>query len=352
MKLTLLTTLLLVTNFVLAEDTAQDAFCKYTVEQASMQRDLLRTPSVAAGPTLPPGAGLPPQMVLGLTSSLVDVKKSSLTMKAAHTTCDLYSATTEAQMHIAFAVPQLEKDALGHRLDLLQKAATSLDAMVDADTKLVEAQNLTRPAVYYIVGARMHLETSRTATLTALAATPVPTMSTTPLQTLVGNKVQAESDNTEALIRLQKQSGWDLQLSGGVHRQLTQITPDVSATGLYGTFNLVYNLGHHAAGKHLDKSATTYADWKDKQFDEVVNQATILKKQLNATLTAQLGQLKVLSSYDEALQKDIVSLGTIDTSNVIAYRSQLLADQIVLHVDIGDMQFRIARLQEYLTTNF
>lgn len=168
----------------------------------------------------------------------------------------------------------------------------------------------------------------------------------------VTNKVQAESDNTEALIRLQKQSGWDLQLSGGVHRQLTQITPDVSATGLYGTFNLVYNLGHHAAGKHLDKSATTYADWKDKQFDEVVNQATILKKQLNATLTAQLGQLKVLSSYDEALQKDIVSLGTIDTSNVIAYRSQLLADQIVLHVDIGDMQFRIARLQEYLTTNF
>src|ERR1700729_794459 len=79
-------------------DAAKSAYCKYVTEQATAQRDLLRSPSAIAGPTQP-SAGTPPQLIFGLTGSLANNLKALLTSRAAHAACDLYVATTEAQHH-------------------------------------------------------------------------------------------------------------------------------------------------------------------------------------------------------------------------------------------------------------
>jgi hypothetical protein len=292
-------------------------------------------------------------MVFGVTNSLAGDKKASLTMKAGRTACDLYVATTEAQQHIFYALPAIEKDVLRHRLDLIQQATNSLDKLAADDEKLVVSQNLTRPAVYFLQSARVRLDMSRTAALTGITSPYVPPLSDTPLRMLIGDKLQAEENNQKALTRLQKQSGWDIQLSGGAHRQLGQFaSPTSSKTGAYGEFSLTYNLGRRAAETHLDRSVTEYMSWKNAQFDDVARQAVILRKQLEETVAIQEEQLKVLLNHNDEIEKNIQSLNGIDTSNALSFKNQLLADQIILGVEIGDVQFRLARLREYLAANF
>jgi hypothetical protein len=72
------------------------------MEQASAKRDLLRTPSAIAGPT-EPSAGTPAELVFGFSSSVADIRKASLTMKAAQADCKLFLAANDAQQRIQFS---------------------------------------------------------------------------------------------------------------------------------------------------------------------------------------------------------------------------------------------------------
>lgn len=343
--------LLSVAAFAGENDDAQAAFCKYVQEQASAQRDILRTPSAVVGP-IQPSTGTAPQLVFGLSSSIADMRKAGLTMKAARTTCDLYRASVEAEQHIQYAFPLIEKEILRHRLDLIDQATQELNAQMADEEKMVAAQNLTRPAVYSLQEARLRLDMSRTAALTGITSPYVPTLSDTPLRELIGDKLATEEANQTAVARLQKQNGWDLQLTGGAHRQIGDLTPTTKTTGVYTTFSLTYNLSRHSANEHLDKSVSAYVDWKKTQFDDVAHQAIILKKQIEETIVIQEGQLKVLLDHQAQLQKDLDSLEGVETSNALAFRNQLVASKTVLRVDVQDVQFRLSRLRQYLTDNF
>jgi hypothetical protein len=187
--------------------TAETAYCKYMSEQASAQRNLLRSPSAIAGPTQP-SAGTPPQMVFGVTESLADVHKASLTMKTVGTTCDLYTAATEAQQHIFYAEAKIERDVLLHRLDLIRDATEKI-AKISADQeKLVQAQNMTRPAMYYLQAARVRLDMSRTTALTGVISPYVPEMSDVSIRVLVGDKMKAERANQKTT------ANWPRQAAG------------------------------------------------------------------------------------------------------------------------------------------
>ena len=122
----------------------QQAYCRYISQQAQAQRDLLRTPSATTGITQS-SAALPMQLVWGVTSSLADIKKAGLTMDVAQKNCELYSATTSAQQDIQYALPGLEKQALQHRLELIQQADDKLDAILANTAKMLDAHNVTRP---------------------------------------------------------------------------------------------------------------------------------------------------------------------------------------------------------------
>ena len=343
--------LLSVIAFAAEQNDAQAAYCNYITEQAFAQRDILRTPSAVVGP-IQPSTGTPPQMVFGLSSSLANVKKSVLTMDVARTTCGLYSAATDAQQHIYYALPLLEKDFLRHRIELIQEASGKLDTMIAENNKLVAARNMTRQAVYYLQAARVRLDMSRTATLTGIISPYVPPLSSAPLRTLIQNKLEAEVANQKAISRLTKQSGWDIEASGGARRQIGQFTSTVATTGAYGTFGLTYNFGRTAANAHLDHSVSAYSEWKKDQFDDVAQQSLVLKKQIEETIEIQEGQLKVLTDQDVKITTDLASLDGVETSNALTFRNQLLADQVVLRVDIGDTKFRLERLRQYFAENF
>jgi hypothetical protein len=69
-------------------------------------------------------------------------------------------------------------------------------------------------------------------------------------------------------------------------------------------------------------------------------------------VVAQQVQLVNLQAYVDGNAKDLKSLEGVDTSNALAFRSQLMADQVVLGVEIGDIKFRMNQAQNYLNVNF
>ena len=336
---TLITMLLLI-----ASAYAQESFCKYTVQTAEAARDILRTPSAIAGFVQP--AGVAPEVIVGATSSLSSVRQAGLTMKVAWTTCSLQKTTVEAQQAILWALPGLERDATIARALLVTDADARLDAMEAEANKMVNAQNLTRPAVYFLRQAKVGLDISVKAPLV------VPEVSPTPLRTLIGDKMDSEAANQKAIAHLAKQTSWDFQIAAGIHRQVADNTPTSTETGPYGTFNLSYNLGRKAANKHIDKATTAYVAWKNDQVDDAVQQAILLKKQLGLMVDAQASQLAVLQAHAESIATDLRSIEGVDTSNALMFRNQLLADQVVLGVEIGDVQFRLSSMQAYLLKNF
>lgn len=330
---------------------AKAAYCKFVTEQASAQRDLLRTPNAIFGP-MQPNTGTPPQLVMGVETSISDLRKAKLTMEEAKTSCALYDVATDAKEHVYYALPSIEKFVLKNRLRLIQEATDKLDEMIAANMKLVDAQNLSRPAAYSLKSAKVRLDMTRTAALTGIASPYVPPLSGVPLYTLIGQKQTAEIANQAAASHLQKQSSWDIKLSGGTHRQIYIGDSTRKPFGAYGEFSLTYNLGRSAENKHLDKADAAYGEWKQHQFDDVIQQAVVLELQIHDTLKVQQEQLAVLTQHSKELDDELIAIQSAESSNAASYRNQLLSDQLVLQVDVKDVQYRMSLLRDYLRYNF
>jgi hypothetical protein len=328
--------------------TDQQAFCNYVTQQAEAQSDLLRTPSLVAGVTQP-NTGLPTQLVWGLSSSLSDIRKAGLTMDVARKNCELYSATTAAQQHIQYAVPSLEKKALQHRLELIDKASARLDDQIAAGTAMVNAQDLTRPMLFSLQTAKIKLEADKADTQSKIAALYTPDLVDTPVKQLVAEKQAGEVGAQTAIDKLARQNNWDVALSVGAHQQ---INPLVDNSGPYGAVTVSYNLGSHAIDKHLDQAATAYAAWKKVQEGDVTRNAAILKKQVTDSISVQSNRLKALKAQQQQLDGNLQLVAAAETTAAMDFRNQLTSTQLLLGIEIGDASFRVDELQGFLEDNY
>jgi chaperonin cofactor prefoldin len=331
-----------------AADEDQAAYCKYVTEQAAAQRDLLRTPDAVAGVTQP-NTGLPTQAVWGVTGSLSNVRKATLTMDAARKDCELYSASASAQQAIQYAIPALEKQALDHRLTLIQQASENLDTLVATTSKMVDAQNMTRPMAFALQTTKIKLEADRADTQSKIVAIYTPQLSDKPVKDLVAEKQASEDHERRAIYKLNRQNNWDVALSVGAHQQ---INPLIANPGAYGEVSVSYNLASHAINKHLDQAATTYDDWKKVQEGDIVRNAEVLKQQLVDTITVQDNRLKALQAQQKQIESNLQLLGRAETSAALDFSNQLSTAKLLLEIEIGDATFRLDQLKEFLARNF
>lgn len=328
------------------------AHCEYVLEQAGAQRDQLRTPKAEVGVTQPE-TGLAPQLIVGATQSLSDLKKSKIAMSIGRTNCDLYSADEEARKKLAYLLPATQQQVLENRLVLIQNAIHQLNDMVAENMKRVGAQNMTLPEVYPLQSAVLRLTSDRTSTLSGITSPYIPPQNPTPLKELIEQKRRTDHANQKSLASMQKQENWDVSLSAGVHQQLgANSTPGITAMGPYGSINVTYNLGSRAINRHLDKSVSSYDKWQESEFDDVSHQSSILKVQFQQIMDIQNSQLTALNSQSAEVNRNLKVLESVDTDAAMAFRNQLSADRIVLKVDIDDATFRIQKLTEMLAVNF
>jgi hypothetical protein len=331
-----------------AADDDQLAYCKYVTQEAAAQRDLLLTPNAVAGATQP-NTGLPMQLVWGLSGSLSNVRKAGLTVDAARKNCELYSAAASAQQAIQYALPSLEKQALQHRLGLIQKASESLETLLAATTKMLDAQNVTRPMAFALQTTKIKLEADRADTQSKIAAIYAPQLSDRPLKELVAEKQASEVNERQALEKLNRQNNWDVALSVGAHQQ---INPLIGNQGAYGEVTVSYNLASHAINKHLDQAANAYDDWKKVQEGDVIRNAEVLKQQVVNGISVQDNRLKALQLEQKQIESNLQLLATAETTAAMDFRNQLSTAQLLLDVEIADASFRLNQLKEFLERNF
>ena len=326
----------------------QQAFCRYVTEQAAAQRELLITPNAIAGITQP-NTGLPMQAVWGVSGSLSGVRKGVLTMDAARKNCELYSATTSTQQDIQYALPSLEKQALQHRLELIQQAAASLDALSAETAKMVETQNMTRVMAFVLQTTKIKLHGDRADTQSKIVSLYTPPLSGRPVKELVAEKQSREVKEQKALDKLNRQNDWDVALSVGAHQQ---ISPWVDSKGAYGEVSVSYNLASHAINKHLNQAAEAYDDWKKVQEGDVARNAEILKDQVVSGIAVQDSRLKALQKEQKEIESNLQLVGSADTTAGLDFRNQLTTAQLLLRIEIGDASFRFEELREFLRRNF
>ena len=326
----------------------QQAYCNYVIEQATAQRDLLFTPSAVAGITQP-NTGLPTQLVWGVSGSLSSMRKAVLTMDAARKNCELYTAASSAQQDVQYALPSLEKQALQHRLGLIQQATESLDTLVATTRKMLDTQNMTRPMAFALQTTKIKLDADRADTQSKLVTLYSPQLSEKPVKELVAYKQNREVSQQKALDKLNRQNDWDVALSVGAHQQ---INPWIDSQGAYGEVTISYNLASHTINKHLDRAADAYDDWKKVQEGDIIRNADVLKQQVVDGISVQNDRLKSLQEEQKEIESNLQLVTTADTTAALDFRNQLTTAQLLLQIEIGDATFRLDRLQEFLGKNF
>ncbi len=331
-----------------AGDEDQQAYCKYVTQQAAAQRDLLRTPDAVAGFTQP-NTGLPTQIVWGVTGSLSNVRKAGLTMDAARKDCELYTASASAQQAIEYALPSLEKQALQHRLGLIQQASDNLDSLFATTTKMLDAQNMTRPMAFALQTTKIKLEADRADTQAKIVAIYTPQLSDRPVKDLVAEKQGSEENERRAIYKLNRQNDWDVALSVGAHQQ---VNPLIGNPGAYGEVTVSYNLASHAINKHLDQAATAYDDWKKVQEGDVFRNAEVLKQQVVNSISVQDNRLKALQEQQKQIENNLQLLGHAETSAALDFLNQLTTAKLLLEIEIGDSGYRLNSLKDFLGRNF
>jgi len=323
-------------------------YCAYVTEAAKAQSDLLRTPSAVAAFTQPE-TGLPTQIVGGATLSLSNLTKSGLTLEAARKNCDLYRASLAATQSVQYAIPNIEKQALLHRLSLIESVSKSLEESIAQSRKMVDAQNMTRPMLFELETTRIKLEADRADTQSRIAALYVPTLDTSPLKAQIAAKQSADISEQRAQSRIARQNNWDVALTVGAHQQ---IYPVAEGTKPYGEVTVTYNLASRSIDRHLDRSVDAYGEWKKSQASEVEQGAEILHRQAGDLLAAQQARLDSLHRQARQIADNITLVQDPQTSAALDFRNTLTTTQLLLDIEIGDAEFRQERLQLFLASNF
>lgn len=324
------------------------SYCTYLTEQALAQSDLLKTPK-ALGAFTQPETGLPTQLVVGASISLSDYKKAGITLDVARRNCDLYKASTGVQQYLQYALADVERDALRNRLELIDHAKQSLNELVAGTSKMVDAQNMTRPMLWALKTNGIKLESDRADTESKIASIYAPPLSEEPLKSQVSDKQASDVNAQRAVAKLTRQSNWDVALSVGAHQQIYPVADSVQP---YGQVTVTYNLASRAIDRHLDRAVDAYANWKKVQEGDVVRNMEVLRTQVVASISAQEKRLKSLQDEATQVEKNLQLVDAVDTSAGLDFRNQLTSTKLLLGIETGDATYRLNRLRKFLDRNF
>lgn len=351
MKALAMAVAILIAGTAFGQTKDQQNYCTYIEEQAAAQRDLQQLPTLSAGVT--PSNGTAPQIVWGVSDSVNSIRKGSLTYSVAKKQCELYTDTTDAQLRIQFDLSNLDAEALNHKLTLISDSISRLDLLIADTRKKVDAQNATWMALYPLEKNRDTLVAQRQQTLAMVALIHVPDRITAePLSTLIP-AVQAENLNVQkAQNKLVKLSGWDISATAGVERPLNPLPAQQGTVTPFLGGTATYSLGSHSANKHLDQSLAAFNAWKLEQQGDLVQGTVILHQLAVATLASDDESLVALQDRMLTLNGRIASMAAMDSDSAITFGNQLKSDRELLVVNQRDLEFRIARLREYISKNF
>ena len=85
---------------------------------------------------------------------------------------------------------------------------------------------------------------------------------------------------------------------------------------------------------------------------DVIRNAEVLKQQVADTITVQDKRLKALQEQQKQIESNVQLLGRAETSASLDFGNQLSTAKLLLQIEIGDANFRLDQLKEFLARNF
>ncbi len=326
-----------------------NAYCAYTEEQAQAQKTLYRTPNFEAGVSQPTQA-VPAQTFAGVDEGLSNFRKSQLVVPVAKDNCQLYRATIDAQEHITYALPTIEREALTKRMALTTQAIDELGTLIQQHQKKVDARDATLSSLYLLQSAKAKLEADRAESELTLSTITIPALSAEPLKNLAGTKQGLELATQDATAKLNKQDSWDVTLMVGIRHNASPFL--TAPPGAYGGFDAKWNIGSWKRNHELDQTAGDYAEWKRQQDTDVIRSMAQLRDQIESAIAAQERALAAMQANENLIRSNRDKIKGVDTEDAILFDNQLVVDELSLRVEIGTTQFRLERLKQYLADNF
>lgn len=352
MKTLLATILLLFAATAALADTTKDqeAYCAYVTQTAEAQKIFLRSPSLSAGLSQEPISTGVPQLYSGVTNSLSSDRKASLVMKAAGKDCELYRVSIELMQRVQFALPLLERGTLQARIKADDEALAQLDALLDVTQKQVEVQNSTSIEIASLRSAKARIEIDRSSTSLMLASQYVPEAANTPLRDLLAQKAALEIEKQKADNKVAKQDNWDVALTAGIHHDVA--TTFARKPEGYGGFHITYNFGAHKRDLALDSAAEKYGEYKEQQQSDSAFLSSILRQRITESITVQEKAQAELQDNLSRLDALFQSVSAPETHVQLAFNHDLVAQRLVLVVELATTQARLQGLKQYLVDNF
>jgi len=342
---------LLLAPCAFAQNKEADSYCSYVTEQAKAEAIRLRTPSSEFGVTQQPIVGGIPQKFSGATHSISDAVKSVMTTREAKADCSLYRSTLDVQTRIIYTLPALEKEALAHRLGLISSASAELEKTIAQNKARVSSGNATIQSQYLLDSARAKMEVDRSSTELSASALYIPPLVEGRLADLAQIKQVDEVKKQRAIDKVNQQQNWNIQVAMGARKDAFPLFGG-ARSGAYGNLTVTYNLGSKASNKHLDAAENAWWDYKENQLSDANQEIAILKKTIEQSIAVREQEVMRLEAQDRTIEEHMTAVRDVDSSAAIGFRNQLLVDSLALRVELGDAQFRLEKLREYLAANF
>ena len=221
--------------------------------------------------------------------------------------------------------------------------------LVSQNEKILEAGNIPRQSIYLLEKQRLALELDKQATATALAQIYVPHLSIEPLAELANEEFASNTENQRAQLQLTRLDNWDVNFQAGGEKPFT---PFLTTPKAYVGVSASYNLGSRAATRHDSAAMESFNQWQRAQVGGVQESVRVFHGVVSDLIAVQTAELSRLLAEQNKIDEARAAIEDCHTSTADTFRNQLMADGLILRVQVGDTEYRLSKLRSYIQENF
>lgn len=329
------------------------AYCQYITEKNTAKRKLLLAPDLIVRLQDSDNELLSQNnLIAALSKDLSDLAKAKYVKQLIADECRYYQLREEAKLQIAFAIPQIQRQALHYKLKQIQTAKNKLQGLLKKIQNKIDNHNDTMNNYYRVDALLQRLEDEQQTIHITLATQEPPRMAHVKLNQLLGQVWDAQKNRQATLNKLEKQSHWALQLQTGAQQYLSSnqnVNPyqNKAVQPYVGVF-LRYNLGSIASHKQMDRSLTHYMNWKNKQVNGIQEQLSKLKIAIASLKAAEQQRLNKLTQHYKKYFGFTKKLNSVDSIKALRFKQQIETDRIMMAIEISYVQCLIDLLEKII----
>ena len=317
-----------------------EAYCKYIDHKNKAKANLLNSPDVVVRLQNSNNQDLlQNNFVSGLAKDLSDFRKAQLFKELIKDECTYYKWNHEAKLHIEYAIPQLQAQALQVKLQDIHAAKIKLEAILKTIQKKIDHQNDTLLHYYQIDSLLKRLQSEERDISATLSIQNFPPMQSINLKELLNRVDAAQRRRQATLNKLAKQYNWSVQLLAGAQQSISNNQKETISP--YAGLSVRYNLGSLSSNGHIDNSLVDYMDWKKNQINGVQNRLLDLISSVASLKLTQKQQLSALTLSYQTYGKLGKKLTNSESMRANQFNQQIGIDRMMMGIEINYLKHMV-----------